>query len=200
MLINPPSVIRTRWYTETPPAKPTYVNPYANSGPTPGTAYQGNTNSEAGSTRKKSTVRTNLKRKRKREELARAAEMNENMVQPVVGDGRHEADGSLDMELDEEDVQEQDEPVRPYVVEHNRKSSHPPHLITLILTNPCTSLRSSASLTRIHTSVSASIRLETFSNDSQPTRSFPSRSYYPATSPRRTTKRTHTTKPVPTSP
>ncbi|KAJ9117064.1 hypothetical protein QFC24_006523 [Naganishia onofrii] len=119
------NVIRTRWYTETPPAKPTYVNPYANSGPTPGTAYQGNTNSEAGSTRKKSTVRTNLKRKRKREELARAAEMNENMVQPVVGDGSHEADGSLDMELDEEDVQEQDEPVQPYVVEHNPYAQAP---------------------------------------------------------------------------
>ncbi|KAJ9095699.1 hypothetical protein QFC21_005571 [Naganishia friedmannii] len=114
------NVIRTRWYTETPPAKPTYVNPYTNSGPTSaGNAYLGNGNSEAGSTRKKSTVRTNLKRKRKREELARAAETSENALQAGTGGGRHEADGSLDMELDEEDEQVQDEPVRPYVVEHN---------------------------------------------------------------------------------
>ncbi|KAJ9114718.1 hypothetical protein QFC22_005594 [Naganishia vaughanmartiniae] len=123
------NVIRTRWYTETPPAKPTYVNPYSNSGPggpTSGPAYQGNGNSEAGSTRKKSTVRTNLKRKRKREELARAAETSGNAtLDAKTGAGRDEADGSLDMELDEDDEQAQHEPVRSYVTESNPYAQAP---------------------------------------------------------------------------
>ncbi|KAJ9111363.1 hypothetical protein QFC19_001131 [Naganishia cerealis] len=106
------NLIRTRWYTETPPAKPTYVNPYSISANSTANAYSGNAYTDAGSTRKKSTVRTNLKRKRKREEMARGAATGENGPEAGVVNERCDADGSLDMELDHEDEQIQDERAR----------------------------------------------------------------------------------------
>ncbi|GHJ84919.1 hypothetical protein NliqN6_1321 [Naganishia liquefaciens] len=93
------NIIRTRWYTETRPARPTAVNPYAQ----PSSSHRGGGGGGGGGAyteppaqRKKSTVKSNLKRKRKRE-----SQMAAQAVQ-----AQDDEDRSVDMSLDEETVGE----------------------------------------------------------------------------------------------